>query len=369
MKTKLDKQLKTELDLRHREDYDAGSWGAATSIPYRVKTYLTRAQSGRIRASYEALRERVAAKLAAVPKSKQENREYELDRAASLCTCSNHELNALAGEKLRGWTLHAQTLDHVTFRNGRGHYELRPLDPGNVAVDCSANSTGWPRYDHVSNLEIYWDAEKGRYYVLEWMRARTEPVSEERRRRKWCRSEKKREFLGECRKLQERLLEAGVEIKSLVRDGGRWHDETYVECAAPDATVDVSERDCDAWNSHPEVQGPAEGPAAAEGGLAVPQKPARAEPEFDPYAPRVCFTGKLSVTRLEASNMAKAAGLTVQSMVDAATSYLVTPDPESGSRKNRAAKELGVRVIDEAAFMALCAARKGPGEAAPAQEV
>ena len=61
---KLSRELKNEIESLHLDDYDRGSWGAATSTPYRVKTYLTPAQSERIKAAYEALRGRVEAKLA-----------------------------------------------------------------------------------------------------------------------------------------------------------------------------------------------------------------------------------------------------------------------------------------------------------------
>ena len=42
---KLSRELKNEIESLHLSDYDRGVWGEATSTPYRVKTYLTPAQS------------------------------------------------------------------------------------------------------------------------------------------------------------------------------------------------------------------------------------------------------------------------------------------------------------------------------------
>ena len=94
--SRISRELKNEIESLHRDDYDCGSWGAATSTPYRVKTYLTPAQSERIKAAYEALRGRVEAKLAEVPRSKQEERSYRFEYADLLCDSPN-EMNLLAG--------------------------------------------------------------------------------------------------------------------------------------------------------------------------------------------------------------------------------------------------------------------------------
>jgi DNA ligase (NAD+) len=67
-----------------------------------------------------------------------------------------------------------------------------------------------------------------------------------------------------------------------------------------------------------------------------------------------CFTGELaSMKRGEAEEKAKALGAQTKSSVVKGLSFLVTNDPESGSAKNRKARELGVSIIDEAAFLAM----------------
>ena len=96
-------------------------------------------------------------------------------------------MNLLAGETLRGWRLCARTLNHIKFRNGRGHYELRTYSLGDVTVDGSANSSGYLSRGSFMRLQICWDAERRLYYVLEWERASTQPVPEDRRRN-WARA-------------------------------------------------------------------------------------------------------------------------------------------------------------------------------------
>lgn len=67
----------------------------------------------------------------------------------------------------------------------------------------------------------------------------------------------------------------------------------------------------------------------------------------------VCFTGALSIPRGQAAKLAEAAGFEVKNAVSKGLTYLVTPDPDSGSSKNEKAKKYGTAVIDEAAFMKL----------------
>ena len=67
----------------------------------------------------------------------------------------------------------------------------------------------------------------------------------------------------------------------------------------------------------------------------------------------ICFTGALSIPRGDASKLAEAAGYEVKNSVTKGLTYLVTPDPNSGSSKNEKAKKYGTKVIDEAEFMKL----------------
>lgn len=69
-----------------------------------------------------------------------------------------------------------------------------------------------------------------------------------------------------------------------------------------------------------------------------------------------CFTGSLnSMKRSEAEERVRALGGSVRSGVTKDLDYLVTNDPESGSSKNRKARESGVAIITEEEFVRLTA--------------
>jgi len=73
-----------------------------------------------------------------------------------------------------------------------------------------------------------------------------------------------------------------------------------------------------------------------------------------------CWTGEMkTVKRSEAEAMVKERGGLVKSSVVKGLSYLVTNDTESGSAKNKKAKELGVKIINEEEFLALAAPAGG----------
>jgi DNA ligase (NAD+) len=67
-----------------------------------------------------------------------------------------------------------------------------------------------------------------------------------------------------------------------------------------------------------------------------------------------CFTGELaSMKRNEAEERIKTLGGSAKSSVVKDLSFLVTNDPESGSGKNKKARDLGIPIIDEEQFRAL----------------
>ena len=67
-----------------------------------------------------------------------------------------------------------------------------------------------------------------------------------------------------------------------------------------------------------------------------------------------CFTGELkSMNRKEAEEKVKTLGGSAKSTVAKSLDYLVTNDPDSCSSKNKKAAELGVKIIDEKAFLKL----------------
>lgn len=65
----------------------------------------------------------------------------------------------------------------------------------------------------------------------------------------------------------------------------------------------------------------------------------------------VCFTGAMSLAREEIEARAAAAGLVVKSGVSGKLDLLVIADPDSQSGKARKARDLGTRLVAEAAFL------------------
>ncbi len=73
------------------------------------------------------------------------------------------------------------------------------------------------------------------------------------------------------------------------------------------------------------------------------------------YGLSFCFTGELlTMKRSQAEAIVKSLGGSAKSSVVKGLSYLVTNDTGSGSSKNQKAAKLGIPVIDEKAFLALC---------------
>jgi DNA ligase (NAD+) len=76
-----------------------------------------------------------------------------------------------------------------------------------------------------------------------------------------------------------------------------------------------------------------------------------------------CFTGELkTMKRSAAEERIKTLGAQVKSSVVKDLSYLVTNDTESGSAKNKKAKDLGVPIIDEETFLALLETKTAPAD-------
>ena len=81
-----------------------------------------------------------------------------------------------------------------------------------------------------------------------------------------------------------------------------------------------------------------------------------------------CFTGELkTMKRNQAVEKVKALGGSVKESVVKDLSWLVTNDTESGSAKNNKALKLGVKIIDELAFLALLDGKKTPAKEKPKQ--
>ncbi len=94
----------------------------------------------------------------------------------------------------------------------------------------------------------------------------------------------------------------------------------------------------------------------ATGALRIrePIAPEGAAADSPIFGKSFCFTGELSsMKRPEAEKKIRELGGSAKSSVAKDLDYLVTNDPASGSAKNKKAREYGVAVLDEEAFLAL----------------
>jgi DNA ligase (NAD+) len=83
-------------------------------------------------------------------------------------------------------------------------------------------------------------------------------------------------------------------------------------------------------------------------------RPAKTAEEAPLKGLSFCFTGELkTMKRGQAEEKLKALGASAKSTVVKGLTYLVTNEPDSGSAKNKKALELGVKIIDEKAFLTL----------------
>jgi len=83
-------------------------------------------------------------------------------------------------------------------------------------------------------------------------------------------------------------------------------------------------------------------------------KPPKTDEQLPLRGLSFCFTGELkTMKRSEAIDKIKALGAQNKSDIVKDLSYLVTNDPSSGSSKNKKARELGIKIIDENQFLEL----------------
>jgi DNA polymerase-3 subunit epsilon len=94
-------------------------------------------------------------------------------------------------------------------------------------------------------------------------------------------------------------------------------------------------------------------PAGRVGSLSFPLTGEATSARFAtlPEGTSVCFTGEMRLLREEMEQIAQQCGLVVKSGVSRKVHMLVVGDPETQSGKARKARELGVRIVSDAAFL------------------
>ena len=217
----------------------SGYAGAATSWPYRVKRYLSKELSDKIRAEVQAKCDEWIAKLESIKPSKRIGVFChwckELD--PQWCGVDSHEENAIQ-TKVLGHKVYVKILD--TYRKKNGQSGIKPMEKPKLEISRYFNSPHDGDWHHVGeqlNFEICWSEDKQLYFVAEYHRAESRTVDTSRRN--WARKQARKTFMNEVLKLEDSLTKAGFqigELKDTDKTIGWKHglESKYVDCTGPE---------------------------------------------------------------------------------------------------------------------------------------
>ena len=217
----------------------SGYAGAATSWPYRVKRYLSKEFSDKIRAEVQAKCDEWIAKLESIKPSKRIgvccHWCKELD--PQWCGVDSHEENAIQ-TKVLGHKVYVKILD--TYHKKNGQSGIKPMEKPVLEISRYVNSPHDGDWHHVGeqlNFEIRWSEDKQLYFVAEYHRAESGTVDTSRRN--WARKQARKTFMNEVVKLEDSLTKAGFQIGEL-KDTDKtigWKnglESKYVDCTGPE---------------------------------------------------------------------------------------------------------------------------------------
>lgn len=218
-----------------------GYAGAATSWPYRVKRYLSKELSDKIRAEVQAKCDEWIAKLESIKPSKRitgpgsSNWCKELD-PQWICVDS-HEENAIPTQVL-GHKIYVKILD--SYRKKNGQHGIKPMEKPVLEISRYFNSPhdgDWHNIGEQLNFEIRWSEEKQLYFIAEYHRAQSGTVDTSRRN--WARKRARKLFMGEVILLEDRLTKDGIQIGELKNTDAtigwrRGLEDKFVACTGPE---------------------------------------------------------------------------------------------------------------------------------------
>lgn len=219
----------------------AGYAGAATSWPYRVKRYLSKELSDKIRTEVQAKCDEWIAKLESVQPSKRITNGCcghwckELD--PQWVGVDNHDENAIPTQVL-GHKVYVKILD--SYRKKNGQFGIKPMEKPVLEISRYFNSPHDGDWHHIGeqlNFEIRWSEEKQLYFVAEYHRAKSGTVDTSRRN--WGRTRARKAFMAEVVKLEDSLTEAGFQIGELkdTHETIGWKhglENKFVACTGPE---------------------------------------------------------------------------------------------------------------------------------------
>ena len=219
-----------------------GYAGAATSWPYRVKRYLSKELSDKIRAEVQAKCDEWIAKLESIKPSKRVDKgschNWCKELNPQWVCVDNYEENALP-TKVLGHTIYVKILDSYFKRNGQ--YGIKPMEKPILTISRyfnSPNDGDWHNIGEQLNFEIRWNAEKQLYYVCEYHRASTGRI--EITRKNWARKGCRTKFMREVEKLEDSLTKTNVVIGNLVSTDSvySWYvrglEKKFISCEGPE---------------------------------------------------------------------------------------------------------------------------------------
>ena len=215
-----------------------GYAGAATSWPYRVKRYLSKELSNKIRAEVQAKCDERVSKLESIkPSNRISGFTWCDELRPQYCNVDSYEQNAIQTEVL-GHKIYVKILESYYKKNGqRG---IKPIEKPVLTISRYVNSPkggNWHTVGDQLNFEICWSEENQMYFVVEYYRAKSGKVDISRRN--WGRTRARKTFMNEVVKLEDSLTKAGVQIGEMkvthVELGWKHGLENmFVDCTGPE---------------------------------------------------------------------------------------------------------------------------------------
>ena len=219
----------------------SGYAGAAMSWPYRVKRYLSKELSDKIRAEVQAKCDEWVAKLETIHPSRRLNGFDWCDELkAQCCWVDRYEENAIPtevlGHKIYVKILTAGRMENSCRRIGIKAMEKPKLEIGRIS-DGPNGVDGVVDGEHI-NFAIGWCEEKQRFFVAEYHSIQTESV-EITSRYTW-KAKALENFMNKITELEDHLIKEGVQIGELKKTD-IWIDANpgrlkwqYVDCTGPE---------------------------------------------------------------------------------------------------------------------------------------
>lgn len=217
----------------------SGYAGAATSWPYRVKRWLSKELSDKIRSEVQAKRDEWIAKLEAIHPSRRLNGFDWCDEFnPQCCWVDRYEENAIPTEIL-GHKIYVKILTAGRVANGR--IEIKAMEKPKLEIgrisDGPNGVDGVVDGEHI-NFAIGWCEEKQRFFDAEYHSIQTESV-EITSRYTW-KAKALENFMNKITQLEDHLTKEGVQIGELKKtdiwidvnpDRLKWQ---YVDCTGPE---------------------------------------------------------------------------------------------------------------------------------------